>query len=135
AMIVYHFAWDLAFLGFVDFDPTQSLPWIVFQKAIVGSFIFLTGVSLVLAHRDGIRWRPFWKRFAVIAGAALLVSLGTFAFSGEHFVYFGVLHAVAIFSLLGLAFLRAPLLLVVAVALFIMVLPVFVASPVFGERI
>ena len=135
AMVVYHFSWDLAFLGFVDFDPTQSLPWIAFQKSIVGSFIFLTGVSLVLAHRDGIRWRPFWKRFAFIAGAAILVSLGTYAFSGEHFVYFGVLHAIAIFSILGLAFLRARLFIVVAVALFIIVLPLFVSSPLFGERV
>ncbi len=86
AMIIYHFSWDLAFLGFVNFDPTQSLPWVIFQKSIVGTFIFLTGVSLVLGHGETIRWRPFWRRFAIILGAALLISAGTYAFNPGTFV-------------------------------------------------
>ena len=135
AMIIYHFSWDLAFLGFVDFDPTQSLPWIVFQKSIVGTFIFLTGVSLVLGHGAGIRWPAFWRRFAIILGAALLVTAGTYAFYAETFVYFGVLHAIALFSLLGLAFLRAPLVLVVVLAAAIIALPLFVQEPLFGEKL
>lgn len=135
AMIIYHFAWDLAFLGFVEFDPTQSLPWIAFQKSIVGTFIFLTGVSLVLGHGEAIRWKAFWRRFAVILSAALLVSLGTYLFYAETFVYFGVLHAIALFSLMGLAFLRAPLALVVALAVVIIALPLFIQNPLFGEKL
>ncbi|RDE09876.1 DUF1624 domain-containing protein [Pelagibacterium lacus] len=135
AMIIYHFTWDLAYLGFVAFDPTQSLPWVVFQKAIAGTFIFLTGVSLVLAHGAAIRWPAFWRRFAFIAGAALLVTIGTFAFSSQTFVYFGVLHAIAAFGLMGLAFLRLPLALVAVLAVVIIGLPLFVQSPVFGEKL
>lgn len=135
AMIVYHFTWDLAFLGFVDFDPTQSLPWVVFQKSIVGSFIFLTGVSLALGHGDGIRWPAFWRRFAMVGGAAMLVTVGTYAFASQTFVYFGVLHAIALFSLLGLAFLRIPLIVVAGLAALIVLLPLFVQSPVFGEKL
>lgn len=135
AMIVYHFTWDLAFLGFIDLDPTRSLPWIVFQKLIVGSFIALTGISLVLGHGEGIRWKPFWRRFAIIAGAALLVTLGTYAFSAETFVYFGVLHAIALFGLMGLPFLRAPLALVIVLAIAIIALPLFIQSPLFGEKL
>ena len=86
AMIIYHFSWDLAFLGFVNFDPTQSLPWVIFQKSIVGTFIFLTGVSLVLGHGETIRWRPFGRRFAMILGAALFISAGTYAFNPSTFV-------------------------------------------------
>ncbi|WMT88423.1 DUF1624 domain-containing protein [Pelagibacterium sp. 26DY04] len=135
AMVIYHFSWDLAFLGFVDFDPTQSLPWIVFQKSIVGTFIFLTGVSLVLGHGAGIRWPAFWRRFAIILGAALLVTAGTYTFYAETFVYFGVLHAIALFSLLGLVFLRAPLALVIVPAIAISLLPLFVQDPLFGEKL
>ena len=135
AMFIYHFTWDLAFLGFIDLDPTRSLPWIVFQKLIVGSFIALTGVSLVLGHGAGIRWKAFWRRFAIIAGAALLVTLGTYFFYAETFVYFGVLHAIALFGLLGLPFLRAPLALVIVLAVAIIALPLFIQNPLFGEKL
>lgn len=135
AMIVYHFAWDLGFLRFIRLDVTAEPGWIVFQKLIVGSFIFLTGVSLVLAHQSGIRWRPFWKRFALILGAAVLVTGGTYLFSPETFVYFGVLHAIALFSLMGLPFLRAPLFLVLAFAAMLIIMPLVVSQPLFGEKI
>lgn len=135
AMIIYHFSWDLAFLGFVNFDPTQSLPWVIFQKLIVGTFIFLTGVSLVLGHGETIRWRPFWRRFAIILGAALLISAGTYAFNPGTFVYFGVLHAIALFSLMGLAFLTAPLALVIGLAVILIGLQLFIQSPLFGEKL
>ena len=135
AMVIYHFTWDLGFLGYIALDVTQSAPWIVFQKLIVGSFIFLTGVSLVLGHGTAIRWPAFWRRFALILGAALVVTAGTFAFAPSTFVYFGVLHAIAVFSLLGLAFLRAPRLAVLALAIVIIALPLFVQSPLFGEKL
>lgn len=135
AMFVYHFTWDLAFLGFIDLDPTRSLPWIAFQKLIVGAFIFLTGVSLVLGHGSGIRWPAFWRRFAIIAGAALLVTIGTYIFSAETFVYFGVLHAIALFGLMGLFFLRAPLGLVAILAAIIIAMPLVIQHPLFGEKL
>lgn len=135
AMFIYHFTWDLAFLGFIDLDPTRSLPWIIFQKLIVGIFIFLTGVSLVLGHGTAIRWPAFWRRFAIIGAAALLVTIGTYIFYAETFVYFGVLHAIALFSLMGLAFLRAPLALVIILAIIIIALPLAIQNPLFGEKL
>ena len=36
--------------------------WKLFARCIASSFLFLAGVSLFLAHGDGIRWRGFWKR-------------------------------------------------------------------------
>lgn len=135
AMIVYHFAWDLGFVGLVTFDVTREAGWIAFQRAIVSSFLFLTGVSLVLAHGEGIRWRPFWRRFLLIGGAALLVTAGTWFFSSETFVYFGILHAIALFGLMGLAFLRLPVAVTGLCALIILVLPLFFKSDVFSIRL
>lgn len=135
AMVIYHFTWDIASLGFINVDPTQSTPWVIFQKSIVGTFIFLTGVSLTLAHGERIRWNAFWRRFAIILGAALIVTAGTYAFAPQTFVYFGVLHAIAAFSLIGLAFLRAPIALVALTAIVLIAMPLFVQSPLFGEKI
>jgi uncharacterized membrane protein len=134
AMIAYHFAWDLGFTGLVGFDVTVEPGWILFQRAIVSSFLFLTGVSLVLAHGDGIRWGRFWRRFAIIGSAALLVTAGTFAFSPETFVYFGILHAIAVFGLMGLAFLRLPMAVVGVIAVVILSLPLFLQSDSFSAR-
>jgi uncharacterized membrane protein len=108
AMVAYHVGWDLWYLGFIGGDITVEPGWVLFQRAIVSSFLGLVGVGLALAHADGIRWRPFWRRFALILGAALLTTLGTFLVFPDYFVYFGVLHAIALFSLLGLAFVRWP---------------------------
>lgn len=114
-MAGYHLAWDFSYLGILH-DITADPVWITLQRLILGSFVFLAGASLVLAHGERIRWRAFWRREAILVAAALAVSLGTWIAFGEYFAFFGVLHALALFALLGLPFLRAPLWLVLAVA-------------------
>lgn len=106
AMIVFHVAWDLQYFGYSDVDVTSVIGWVVFQKSILTSFLLLVGASLVLAHGRGIRWPKFWRRFALIVAAALATTAGTYWMFPDYFVFFGVLHAIALFSLIGLAFLR-----------------------------
>ena len=106
AMVVFHIAWDLYYFGYSSVDVTSVLGWVIFQKAILGSFLLLVGMGLVLAHGRGIRWRPFWRRWAFIVVAALLVTAGTYWMFPDYFVFFGVLHAIALFSLMALPFLR-----------------------------
>jgi uncharacterized membrane protein len=108
AMVVFHFAWDLYYFGFSNLDVTSDPGWVAFQRAIVSAFLLIVGVGLVLGHGAGIRWRGFWRRFAIILGAALLTTLGTYLALPEYFVYFGILHAIALFSLMGLAFVGLP---------------------------
>lgn len=134
AMVIYHFTWDLRFYLLITLDVTAEPGWIAFQRSIVGSFVLLSGISLMLAHREKIRWRAYWRRFAMLVAAALLVSVGTLAFAAETFVFFGVLHALALFSLMGLAFLRLPVAVVIAVAVAILALPLVIANPIFGSR-
>nr|WP_255720745.1 heparan-alpha-glucosaminide N-acetyltransferase [Acuticoccus kalidii] len=131
AMVAYHASFDLLFFGYVDWPVTTGAGWRAFAASIASSFLFLVGVSLVISHPDGIRWRSFWRRFAVIAGAALLVTLGT-AFAMPAPVYFGILHAIAAFSLLALPFLRAPVALTLLAALATFALPHFVRGDVFN---
>lgn len=38
----------------------------------------------------------FWTRWKQVAGAALLVSLGSYFIYPESYIYFGVLHAIAV---------------------------------------
>ncbi|MES2815322.1 MAG: heparan-alpha-glucosaminide N-acetyltransferase domain-containing protein, partial [Pseudomonadota bacterium] len=49
-MVIFHFTFDLALFGFID-PGTMSQPiWYYFARMIAGSFLFLSGVSLWMAH-------------------------------------------------------------------------------------
>ncbi len=105
AMVTFHVAWDLYYFGYSGVDVTEVLGWVVFQKAILSSFLLLVGMGLVLGHGQGVRWRRFWRRWAFLVVAALLTTAGTYWMFPDYFVFFGVLHAIALFSLLALPFL------------------------------
>jgi uncharacterized membrane protein len=134
AMAAYHLCWDLTYYGLIDVGLGETGPWVVVQRAILSSFLLLVGVGLVLGHGEGLRWRAFRRRLAMLVGAALLVSLGTYWLFGEYFSYFGVLHAIALSSLLALPFLRAPLRVTVATAVAVIVLGCTVSSALFDTR-
>ncbi len=133
AMAVYHFAWDLAFVRLVATDVAHDPGWRVFAWAIAGSFLFLVGVSLVLAHRRGLRLRPFLRRLMMIVAAAALVTVATWFAFPDAFIFFGILHSIAAGSVLGLAFLRAPVWLVLAAAAVVLALPHVAAWPAFDH--
>ncbi len=109
AMAIYHLCWDLSYYGFIPVDVGFDPGWVLFARSILFSFMFLVGVGLVLGHGDGVRWRSFWRRTLFVAGGALLITLGTWLTFPESFVYFGVLHAIALFSVLALPFLFTPI--------------------------
>ncbi len=131
AMAIYHFCWDLAYFRFTTADVGFGLGWVIFGRLVLTAFLLLVGIGLVLAHGQGIRWRSFWRREAMVAGAAIIITVATYIAFPENFVYFGVLHAIALTSLLALPFLRAPLALVVAVAAIVILLPALYADPFF----
>jgi uncharacterized membrane protein len=125
AMASYHFMWDLADFGYLAADfPSTGWPRI-YARAIASTFLFLAGFSLVLAHGNGIRWKGFGIRFAKIAAAAALVTVGTYFAMPRGFIFFGILHEIALASLIGLLFLRAPALLTAAVAVILIAVPQF----------
>ncbi|MDE9450800.1 DUF1624 domain-containing protein [Aliiroseovarius sp. Z3] len=108
SMIVFHFAYDLSMFGFLPPDAMiQPGPRLAAQL-IAGSFLFLSGVSLCLAHCDGIRWRPYLRRLGVLVLAAAAVSLVTRLAMPHEWVRFGILHSIAASTVLALPFLKAP---------------------------
>ena len=77
--------------------------WIAWQSAIVTSFLFVVGISLASRddrdrRREASAWfdRIFLRRWAQIAGAAALVTVGSAILFPESFIYFGVLHFIAV---------------------------------------
>ena len=132
-MAVYHFAWDLEFFGYAPPGMTAEGGWKLFARAIASSFLFLVGVSLWLAHGHGLRPKPFLRRLATVAAAAGAISLVTFIAVPNGFIFFGILHQIALASVLGLAFLRLPAPLTLAVAALAMAAPHFLRSDIFDH--
>lgn len=118
-MGVFHLTFDLEMFGYLPPGTSVTGGWAVFARLVAGSFLFLAGVSLVLAHGTAIRWPSVGRRLVRLVAAAALVSAATYAAFPQAFVYFGILHSIALCSLLGLAVIRLPgialLLLAVAV--------------------
>ena len=132
AMASYHFAWDLEFFGYLESGISTQGLLKAYARAIAGSFLFLAGVGLVLAHGRGIRPGAFLKRIAIVAGAAGLISLATYFAMPDTFIYFGILHAIAASSVIGLAFLRLPPLLTVLAGVMCLALPQVYQSEAFN---
>lgn len=107
-MVVFHFTFDLELFGWLAQGTTVTGGWAVFARVVAGSFLFLSGVSLVLAHGAGVRWPSFRRRFLRVAGAALLVTVVTWVVIPQAFIFFGILHSIALGSLVGVLLIRLP---------------------------
>jgi uncharacterized membrane protein len=135
AMISYHFSWDLSFYGLIDTDIASHPAWRIYAHLIAGSFLALVGVSLVLAHANGIDRRAFLRRLAILVAAAAAVTIGTYFLFPESFIFFGILHEIALASVLGLLFLRLPWIITLAAAAVALTLPLVAASPIFNAPV
>lgn len=112
-MAVFHFGYDLSVFGYLSFDAKAPF-WAIFRSIIVTLFFLSVGASLVLANAHGIRWRAFWVREARILAGALTFSVATFFFYPGNWIWFGVLHFIAVASLLALPLLFTPRLALLA---------------------
>ncbi|MCB1462075.1 MAG: DUF1624 domain-containing protein [Nitratireductor sp.] len=128
AMTAFHFCWDLEMFAILPRGFMGSAGMIWAARIIAGSFLFLVGFSLFLAHGPdiargmGIRWRPFLIRLGQIVAAAALITVATWFAEPNALVFFGILHSIALGSVLALTFLRAPWWLTAAAGLAVLTL-------------
>jgi uncharacterized membrane protein len=133
AMASYHFTWDLEFFGYASAGLTEFGGWKLYARCIASSFLFLVGVSLVLAHARNIRWNGFWKRLAMVVAAAMAITVATYVATPGAFIFFGILHQIALASLLGLAFLRLPAWITLVAAALVIAAPHYLRSTFFDH--
>lgn len=134
AMIAYHFAFDLRYFGVIGADFENDPFWLGARAAIVTSFLVLAGVSLVLADRAGIEWPRFLRRVAVIALCALAASLGSWFVYPRTYITFGILHCIALSSLLAHPLARRPF-AALALGTVIIVAGLAFSHPAFDARL
>jgi len=131
AMAAYHLCWDLNYYGLIDVGIGIDPVWITLQRSILTAFLLLAGAGLTLGHANGINWRAFWRREVVLIAAAAAVSIGTWLLFQSAFAWFGVLHLIALASLLALPFVVAPLWAGILVAITVLALPAIYSSDLF----
>lgn len=110
-MVLFHTAFDLHYLGIVPIFAYEG-GWLLLQRTTISLFLILVGVSLWLKFRkmqgqpSEIIVKKFGKRAALLFAAALLISLATWIAVPSEFIVFGVIHLIALSTLLALPFLR-----------------------------
>ena len=135
AMAIYHFVWDLEFFGYAVPGTTLQPEWKYFARAIASSFLLLVGISLVLGHNRKINLRTFAIRLSKVALAAGLISLVTWFAMPGGFIFFGILHSIALGSVLALAFLKLPWFVNLAAAVFFISAPLFLKTELLSAPI
>ena len=105
SMFIYHFCFFFNYYNFTKFHFFRNCGWI-FQILIAGSFFILVGISLYLAHSKGIRYKKFFFRLIKIIFYACIVTIVSFFLNSGLLVTFGILHSIAVCTILGLVFLR-----------------------------
>ncbi len=133
-VVVFHLVWDATFAGLIPAGFANHVLWIAYGRALAGTFMFLVGVSLVLANRSEIIWPKAIRRVLIIVVAAFAITVVTYFTFQTAFVFYGILQAIAIASLLGILFLRLPIPLVFTIGIVVWFLPLFVTSEAFDSR-
>src|SRR5207237_7064782 len=89
-MASFHFCVDLAYFQLTQQNFYRDPFWTVQRTCIVTLFLFCAGVGQAIAVEQAQSWRRFWRRWAQLAGCALLVSIGSWLMFKSRFIYFGV---------------------------------------------
>ena len=105
-MVYFHFSYDLSHFGYTQSDFYRDPYWLHLRTTIVSLFLFLVGVSLVLATRHGIDKKRFLRRLGLLVFFSLLISINSYFMFPGRTIYIGILHFIALASVLGLLFVR-----------------------------
>lgn len=100
-MTAFHFCFDLNHFGLWQQDFYRDPFWTWQRTLILSLFLFCAGLGQAIAVAQGQSWPRFWRRWAQVAGCALLVTLGSWLMYPQSFIYFGVLHGIALMLIIA----------------------------------
>jgi uncharacterized membrane protein len=138
-MAGFHFAFDLNHFRFIRENFYTDPFWTWQRAAIVTLFMFCAGLGQAVAIEQGQSWPRFWRRWAQVAGCAVLVSAGSYLMFPKSWISFGVLHGFAVMLVLARAAApltrsHAGLAALAGLGIVALLLPHLVSHPVFDTR-
>jgi len=95
-MTLFHFAFDLNHFGFIHQNFYHAPVWTGQRTCILSLFLLCAGFGQAIAVHAGQSWSRFWRRWIQIAGCAVAVSVGSALMFPNSWIYFGVLHGMAV---------------------------------------
>jgi len=95
-MTGFHLCFDLANAGLLQANFYQDLFWTTQRTFILSLFLLCAGAGQAIAMAQAQPWQRFIKRWLQIAGCALLVTCGSYLMFPRSYIYFGVLHGMAV---------------------------------------
>jgi len=133
AMVAYHFCFDLRYFRLARWDFEHDPFWLTARALILSSFLLIAGISSVLARADPRADARWLRHAAVIGAAALLVTAASAMMFPRSFIWFGVLHAIAVSLLLARPLVDRPR-MAAAIGAAVIIAGVTLASPSFDNR-
>lgn len=133
-MVGFHFCFDLNYFGITRQNFYADPLWTWQRCCIVSLFLFCAGLGQAIAWSQGQGWPRFWRRWAQVAGCALLVSAGSYLVFPQSFISFGVLHGIAL-MLVALRLLGGRGAWFWPLGLLALLLPQWIADPFFDTRL
>lgn len=101
-MALYHLAFDLSRFGLIERqDFNRDAFWLAQRSAILSLFLFCAGAATPIALARGQDWRRLRTRWAKIAAGAAAVSLASWLMFPRSWISFGVLHAMALMTIVA----------------------------------
>lgn len=134
AMIIYHFAYDLGQFGFVDLQVVISGPWKLFATIIGTSFLFISGFSFWIMISKEFNLKRFLKRLSILIFSSLIISIVTYIYLGNSFIFFGILHLLACCTIIGILLFRIPYLILIIISILIFITPQIFKSDFFQPK-
>ena len=106
-MVVYHACYVAVMFGLADIDLFTGFWWL-FPRAIAAGFVAVSGWNLAGKRSRGGSFGGFARRAGVLGLVALAISAATWPALGKGFVFFGVIHLLALSSILAWPLLGKP---------------------------
>jgi len=100
-MLFYHFFFDMDYFGICRIG-IDSGAWLIFQRVIGTLFLLIAGISLVLSERHNKEgYLHHLKRGLFLGGVAILITVATWAYPHEGYIQFGIIHLIAISTIIA----------------------------------
>lgn len=107
AMVAYHACYVAVMFGLAAVDLYAGFWWI-FPRLIAAGFVGVSGWCLAAKKARGAGFRAFARRAGRLALVALAISAATYPVLRERFVFFGVIHLLALASIAAYPLLGRP---------------------------
>ncbi|MDD5172170.1 MAG: heparan-alpha-glucosaminide N-acetyltransferase [Candidatus ainarchaeum sp.] len=105
-MLFYHTLFDLVFLGMIS-SVLYLLPVVLFQRTIGFLFVITAGVALTLSEsKNEEGYERHFLRALKLAAVAAMITLVTWIVVPDRFITFGVIHMLALSTLIAPIFFK-----------------------------